>query len=99
MATQARSNHRVQIELKCRLRCSARRLKDWSTKLVITLVGLTVMSIFLMPLLYMVATAFKHDSQLALQHAPWYPAEAATYNYQGKDLPLYNVPTGDGMKQ
>jgi multiple sugar transport system permease protein len=76
-----------------------RRLKNVSISLLVTAVGLVVMLAFLMPLGYMITTAFKHDSQLSLQNAPWYPAEATTYNYQGKDLPLYNVPTSDGIKQ
>jgi len=70
-----------------------------STSLVVTLLGLVVMLIFLMPIGYMLATAFKEDSQLSAQHAPLLPAKAVTYNYQGKDLPLYNVPLSDGTKQ
>ena len=100
MTTQAKVQPQVQtrsaVQASLRRR---RRLKTWSTTLIVTLVGLTVLTAFLMPLGYMLATAFKHDSQLALQNAPWYPAEATTYNYQGKDLPLYNVPTSDGTKQ
>jgi multiple sugar transport system permease protein len=65
----------------------------------VTGLGLAVMLVFLMPLGYMFATAFKEDSQLSAQHAPLYPAKTATYTYQGKDLPLYNVPTADGTKQ
>jgi multiple sugar transport system permease protein len=65
----------------------------------VTLLGLVVMVVFLMPLGYMMATAFKKDSQLTELRAPLWPAEKSTYNYQGKDLPLYNVPTADGMKQ
>jgi multiple sugar transport system permease protein len=57
------------------------------------------MLIFLMPLGYMLATAFKEDAQLSAQHAPLYPAQPSTYTYQGKALPLYNVPTADGTKQ
>src|SRR5207253_1288229 len=66
---------------------------------LVTLLGLAVMVAFLMPLGYMLATAFKDESQLTAQKAPLWPAKAATYNYQGKDLPLYNVPTSDGTKQ
>src|SRR5437588_4089268 len=74
-------------------------LRRIGTVLLVTGVGLVVMLVFLMPLGYMLATAFKHDSQLSAQKAPLWPAENTTYNYQGKDLPLYNVPTADGTKQ
>lgn len=66
---------------------------------LVTLLGFVLMIIFLMPLGYMLTTAFKLDTQAAAQNAPLWPAKAITYNYQGKDLPLYNVPTSDGIKQ
>src|SRR6059058_3936304 len=69
-----------------------------STTLV-TLLGLAVMLIFLAPLGYMLATAFKQESQLSAQKAPFWPAKPSTYNYQGKELPLYNVPMSEGTKQ
>lgn len=75
------------------------RLRQLSTTLAVTFLGLLVMIVFLMPLGYMMSTAFKKDSQLTEQHAPLWPAEKSTYTYEGKELPLYNVPTSDGMKQ
>ncbi len=66
---------------------------------LVTLFGLALMIIFLMPLGYMITTAFKLDAQTSAQNAPLWPAKAVTYNYDGKDLPLYNVPTSEGMKQ
>ena len=64
----------------------------------ITLLGLAVMILFLMPLGYMLATAFKSEAQATIQNAPLWPATAATYNYQGKEYPLYNVPTDQGTR-
>ena len=75
------------------------RRRDILPTIIVTLVGILVMLLFLLPLGYMIATAFKPESQLSAQNAPLYPAKAVTYNYQGKELPLYNVPTSDGMKQ
>jgi multiple sugar transport system permease protein len=65
----------------------------------VTLLGIAVMLLFLMPLGYMLATSFKQDSQLTSQKAPLWPAKAATYNYEGKDYPLYEVPTDQGVKR
>jgi multiple sugar transport system permease protein len=74
-------------------------IRRTSATLLITALGLVLMLVFLMPLGYMLATAFKEDSQLSAQKAPLWPAKQATYSYQGKELPLYNVPTPEGVKQ
>jgi multiple sugar transport system permease protein len=86
-----------------RLATTARRAK-WaprrlSARALVTLVGLVVMMIFLMPLAYMITMAFRDDAQLSLPHAPLWPAKASTYTYEGKELPLYEVPTSEGIKQ
>src|SRR5690348_3581636 len=96
MATVSQAQTTVNVPTVSRWSTLLRR---YSTSILVTLLGVVVMLIFLLPLGYMLATAFKDDSQLAAQHAPLWPAKLATYNYQGKDLPLYNVPTSDGMKQ
>ncbi len=64
-----------------------------------TLVAIGVVLMFLMPLGYMTASAFKLDTQLSAQNAPQWPAKIVTFTYDGKDLPLYNVPTDQGMKK
>src|SRR5690348_15802831 len=66
---------------------------------LVTLLGLVVMLLFLLPLGYMLSTAFKSESQLSSQNAPLWPAQTVTYTYQGQDLPLYIVPTSEGTKQ
>jgi multiple sugar transport system permease protein len=76
-----------------------RKIQKIVPTVLITLLGLVLMIVFLMPLGYMITTAFKLDTQAASQNAPLWPAKAITYNYQGKDLPLYNVPTNEGIKQ
>ena len=78
---------------------STRRFRNLTSTLLVTSLGLLVMLIFLMPLGYMLATAFKPDSQLSMQNAPLWPAQAATYNFQGTDYPLYDVPTEQGLKR
>jgi len=78
---------------------SKRFLRHLTSTTGVTFLGLAVMLIFLMPLGYMLATAFKSESQATVQNAPLWPAAAATFNFQGKDYPLYNVPTDQGTKQ
>lgn len=84
---------------KTRFRFRSIRRKDILPMVLITLVGLLVMLMFLLPLGYMLNTAFKPEAQLSAQNAPLWPAKEQTFSYKGQDLPLYNVPTSDGVKQ
>jgi len=76
-----------------------RFLRELTSTASVTLLGLAALLLFLMPLGYMLATAFKQDSQLVAQNAPLWPAKAAKYNYQGEDYTLYDVPTDQGVKR
>jgi multiple sugar transport system permease protein len=62
----------------------------------LTLLAVTIASAFLMPLAYMVATAFKDQSQLTTVGAPLYPASPETFEFEGETLNVYDVPTEDG---
>jgi multiple sugar transport system permease protein len=75
-----------------------RVFRDLTSTVGVTLIGLAAMLLFLMPLGYMLATSFKLDSQLSAQNAPLWPARAATYNWEGTEYPLYQVPTGQGVR-
>ena len=70
--------------------------RDARATALITLLGVGVLLIFLMPLGYMLATAFKPAEQLSALNAPLWPAEPVTYTHEGEALPLYNVPQPDG---
>lgn len=76
-----------------------RALRNLSSRMLVTGLGIVVMLVFLMPLGYMLATAFKLDSQLSAQNAPLWPATAATFSFQGQDYPLYDVPTDQGTRR
>src|SRR5581483_5605891 len=76
-----------------------RTLRNIFAPILVTGLGLAVMLIFLLPLGYMLATAFKSDTQLTAQGAPQYPAQPATFNYEGKDYPLYDIPTDTGIRR
>jgi len=60
---------------------------------------LALLALYLLPILYMVATAFMSSYQLADRYAPPYPAEQIAFNYEGQDLLVYNVPFEDGDRQ
>src|SRR5262249_43248659 len=58
--------------------------------------ALIVISAYLLPLAYMVTTAFQQPGQSTTPGAPVYPASPLTATYQGQDYPVYSVPMPDG---
>jgi ABC-type sugar transport system, permease component len=70
----------------------SRSLRRYLARSSLTLVAILIMSAFLLPLLYMVTTAFSTGSQRSIAGAPWYPASAATGMYQGESYDIYIVP-------
>ena len=71
-------------------------LREGLSMIGVTGLGLLALLIFLLPLGYVLATAFKLDSQMTTVGAPLWPAAPSTYNYEGEEYPLYNVPNEDG---
>ncbi len=69
-----------------------RIVREALARVGVTGLGLLVLAVFLLPLGYVLATSFKLDSQMTTIGAPLWPGAPSTYNYQGKDYPLYNVP-------
>jgi multiple sugar transport system permease protein len=74
-----------------------RQLRGFLAASGVTLLATAIVSIFLMPLLFMVATAFKQESQVSAANAPLYPARPATFTYEGEELPIYEVPRENGL--
>ena len=63
-----------------------------------TLFASIVVSVFLMPLVYMGATAFKSESQTSSPDAPIWPAAPETFASQGEEYSVFRVPTVEGEK-
>jgi multiple sugar transport system permease protein len=76
----------------------APQLRRFTSVAAVTLLGIIIVSAFLMPLGYMTTTAFKNKSQVTDPSAPLWPAVPDTFSYQGEDLPIYEVPTEDGLQ-
>lgn len=76
-----------------------RQTRRFTAVSAMTLFAVAIVSAFLMPLAFMVATAFKDQSQLADQQAPFFPATPATFEWQGEEYPVYAVPTEDGVHE
>jgi multiple sugar transport system permease protein len=71
-------------------------IREVLARLGVTGLGVLALLIFLLPLGYVLATAFKLDSQMTTVGAPLWPAASSTYNFEGTEYPLYNVPNEDG---
>jgi hypothetical protein len=71
-------------------------VREGLSGLGVTGLGLLALLVFLLPLGYVLATAFKLDSQMTTVGAPLWPAAPSTFNYEGTDYPLYKVPNEDG---
>ena len=72
-----------------------REMRRFTGRAGITMLAIVVVSVFLMPLGYMVATAFKERTQLSTPGAPIYPAQPATFEWEGESYPVYQVPEED----
>jgi multiple sugar transport system permease protein len=64
-----------------------------------TLFASVLVSIFLMPLAYMAATAFKSETQTSTAGAPLYPGAPRTFDYQGESYDVFLVPAVDSTLQ
>lgn len=82
-----------------RIGLNTRFMRNLTGSIGVTALGLALLLVFMLPLAYMLATAFKQDSQLTAQNAPLYPAVPSTFNFEGEDYPLYEVPTEQGTVQ
>lgn len=67
---------------------------------LLNLLIFVLLTVYLLPLLYMFVTSLKEPDQVSAGlMAPLYPAAISQYRYQGKDYPLMEVPTVDGIEQ
>jgi multiple sugar transport system permease protein len=76
-----------------------RRWRKFTAFSAVTLLGLIVLTAFLMPLGYLTVTAFKDLQQIQDPNTPVLPARPATFNYQGEDRTILEVPIDGAIKQ
>jgi multiple sugar transport system permease protein len=70
----------------------ARSYRRYLGRASLTMVALIIVSAYLLPLLYMVTTAFQQPSQSSTPGAPVWPAAPRTATYQGEQYPIFEVP-------
>ncbi|MCC6615964.1 MAG: carbohydrate ABC transporter permease [Anaerolineae bacterium] len=74
------------------------QLRRFGTTAIITLLAFTVAFAFLLPFGNMALMAVKTPEQITASATGLiWPMEATTYNYDGKDYTVYEVPTEDGV--
>ncbi len=74
----------------------ARSYRRFLGRASILMFALVIISAYLLPLGYMVTTAFQQPGQSTTPGAPVYPAAPQTVRYEGQDYPVYSVPMADG---
>jgi multiple sugar transport system permease protein len=65
----------------------------------VSLIGLVAMLLFMAPLGYMTLTAFKTLEQIRDAYSQGLPRSPINFEYEGKEYPLYNVPTENGTRE
>jgi len=76
----------------------ARSYRRFLGRASITMFAFIVIGAYLLPLLYMVTTAFQQPGQATTPGAPVWPAAPLTATYDGETYPLYSV-TIDGTQR
>src|SRR5262247_3331562 len=75
------------------------RLWDFTGTAMINLFMFLFIIAYLSPLPFMVISSLTPRNQFLDANAPILPSERVKFNYNGKDLIVYEVPTEDGLKQ
>lgn len=68
-----------------------RRMRAWVLAGSVTLFALMILSAWLAPFGYMIATSLKTREQISDAAAPLWPASPDTFKYNGKDYDVYEV--------
>ena len=76
----------------------ARSYRRFLGRASLTMFAVIIVSAYLLPLLYMVTTAFQQPGQSATPGAPVYPAVPLTGTYLGEEFPIFTV-TIDGAER
>src|SRR6187431_2391306 len=58
----------------------------------VTFVAVVVLAAFLSPMLRTVAISLKTNQQITASNAPLWPAEPQTFEFDGREYPVYRVP-------
>jgi len=74
------------------------KLWDFTGTALLNLIMFLFLVVYLSPLSFMVIAALTPSNQFLDANAPILPSRRVTFNYEGKDLIVYQVPTAAGVK-
>lgn len=76
-------------------------LSNWEKlgSMLLNIFVYSLLVVYLFPVFFMISTAFMRSEQLGDRYAPVIPSRQVTVEYQGGEVPLYNVPFDDGIRQ
>lgn len=86
----------VQTKSAARPWSPTREMRKFTAVASITLFGSLVLLVFLLPIGYMLITSAKSLQQVVDPNSLLLPSSPDTYNYQGKEYAIYQVPFPDG---
>ena len=69
---------------------------EFMGKISYSLTAIAILVVFLSPLAYMVTTSLKNRNMIAQADSPILPMAPSTYEYEGKEVPLLEVPDENG---
>ncbi len=94
--TYTTEQERAQVYAQPRF---SKRTREWLLNVFLTGATLILLVAFLIPMAYGVTTALKTNNQITETGAPWWPALARTFEYEGKEYEVYLVPIDGNVKR
>jgi multiple sugar transport system permease protein len=79
---------------KARIKISRFQVKNGINATFVTALTIAVLTIFLAPFAFMVFTSLKTQDQISIVGAPIWPAKPPVYEYNGKQVEMFQVPLG-----
>lgn len=93
---QTRPRESEELQESSALSRNARNLLGTGT---LTLFALIILLAYNSPFAYMISTSLKNRDQISRPNAPLWPAEPATFEYEGEQYEIFRVPTDDGIQE
>ena len=76
-----------------------RKIQNRIIAILVTSLTLSILIVFLIPMVYGIVTALKTTRQFSAVGSPWWPATESKYEYQGKSYDVYKVPIDGDIKE
>lgn len=77
---------------KMKLRLSRLQIKNGLNATFVTALTIAILMIFLAPFAFMIFTSLKTQEQISIVGAPIWPAQPPVYEYNGKEVEVFQVP-------